>query len=381
MKSKIKIAVFVDWFFPAYKAGGPIVSVVNMVTSLSRDFDFYIITSDRDLGDDKAFDNIQTDTWLEKDFYHVMYLSPENQNYKFYQTLFKKVKFDIIYLNSLFSFRFTILTLLAARKFSFSKKILAPRGMLSKQAFSKKKFKKKIFILSSKLLNIFNGIIFHSTNNNEKEDIRFFFRNNQIITASNIPKSIHNKNISKTEKNINFLKLVSIARISEEKNTLYSLKILSFIRAYNIIFDLYGTIVDNNYWNECKKIILQLPENIKVQYKGTIASSEVIKIFSEYHFSFMPSIGENFGHSIFESMSAGTPVIISNNTPWKNLEELNIGWDISLDDKQKFIDTIYYCSNMEQNEYDFMSEKVFKFAQNYIENSDLIYNTKKLFEL
>lgn len=94
----------------------------------------------------------------------------------------------------------------------------------------------------------------------------------------------------------------------------------------------------------------------------------------------MPSIGENFGHSIFESMSAGTPVIISNNTPWKNLESLNIGWDISLENEHKFADTIIYCSKMNQEEYDSMSEKVFKFAQDFIKNSNLINKTKKLFE-
>ena len=35
---------------------------------------------------------------------------------------------------------------------------------------------------------------------------------------------------------------------------------------------------------------------------------------------FLPSKGENFGHIIMESLAASTPVIISDLTPWKDLE-------------------------------------------------------------
>ena len=44
-----KILIFIDWFTPAVKAGGPISSVENMVNFLAEAFEFYIITGAKDL--------------------------------------------------------------------------------------------------------------------------------------------------------------------------------------------------------------------------------------------------------------------------------------------------------------------------------------------
>lgn len=44
----------------------------------------------------------------------------------------------------------------------------------------------------------------------------------------------------------------------------------------------------------------------------------------------MPTFNENYGHAIVESFVAGLPVVISDRTPWRNLEKINAGWDIPL---------------------------------------------------
>jgi hypothetical protein len=43
-----KVLIFIDWFAPGYKAGGPITSNVNIVEHLSDKLDFYVITSSFD---------------------------------------------------------------------------------------------------------------------------------------------------------------------------------------------------------------------------------------------------------------------------------------------------------------------------------------------
>lgn len=45
---KPTILIFIDWYKPGYKAGGPIRSVSNMVDALKDDFQFYIITRNTD---------------------------------------------------------------------------------------------------------------------------------------------------------------------------------------------------------------------------------------------------------------------------------------------------------------------------------------------
>ena len=82
-----KVVVFIDWFLPGYKAGGPIRSVANIIDHLGSEFEFYIITSDRDLGDSLPYENIVTDQWQIKKDYNVIYLSAKNRNKVFVHEL------------------------------------------------------------------------------------------------------------------------------------------------------------------------------------------------------------------------------------------------------------------------------------------------------
>ena len=129
MTHKKKILVFVEWFVPAFKAGGPVKSVSNLINALHTKFDFYVITSDRDFGDKEAFSSIPENTWIGTSTYRVMYLSPMFRTVMTYQKVMNEVKPDILYFNSLFSFNFTLLPLWVART-SNATKVLAPRGML-----------------------------------------------------------------------------------------------------------------------------------------------------------------------------------------------------------------------------------------------------------
>jgi glycosyltransferase involved in cell wall biosynthesis len=88
----------------------------------------------------------------------------------------------------------------------------------------------------------------------------------------------------------------------------------------------------------------KLPKTCRINFCGPIENSFVREKLMKYHLLFLPSKSENFGHVIAESLSVGTPVLISNNTPWRSLESKNIGWDFPLDQKENFIQIIedYY---------------------------------------
>ena len=72
MKKK-KILIFIDWFIPAYKAGGPIQSVSNMVTHLKSEFDFWIYTSNSDLNEPLSLPSKSLNKWIKKDDFNIMY--------------------------------------------------------------------------------------------------------------------------------------------------------------------------------------------------------------------------------------------------------------------------------------------------------------------
>src|SRR5699024_8536433 len=127
----------------------------------------------------------------------------------------------------------------------------------------------------------------------------------------------------------------------------------------NVSLDVYGPIEDTSYWERCKNDIRKLPSNIRVDYKGLIPHNLVLSTFEKYHFFLFPTHGENFGHVISESLISGTPVIISDQTPWRNLDKRQVGWDISLQNKNKFTKVLNETLDLEQNEYQVMSEAAF----------------------
>ncbi len=382
MSEKKKILIFIDWFLPGYKAGGPVRSIANITEHLSEDFIFKIITTDTDYSENIPYSSVKSNEWNTlSENVSVYYLSKDKLKIKTIKKLIKDTSFDIAYINGIYSFYFSILPLLILRK-SEKKIIVASRGMLSEQAFSSKNIKKTIFLKFAGIFNLYKNVIFQATEKTEAENIKETINQyKKIITVSNLPQKTGYLKNKRRNKKQGSLKLVSIARISPEKNTLYAIQILRQLKYDGKIeFDLYGSVYNENYWHKCKEIIKTLPENISVNYKNSIENYKVHETFSKYHFSFMPSKGENFGHSILESFSAGCPVITSKNTPWQNLEEKGIGWDINLSNKEEFVKIIEKCADMSEKEYNSMSENTFNFAKKFSEKSQAITDTKKMFD-
>ena len=63
------VLVAIDWYLPAYRAGGPIRSIANLVAALGDEIDFRIVCGNRDLGDSQDLP-IQTEIWT-RCCYHV----------------------------------------------------------------------------------------------------------------------------------------------------------------------------------------------------------------------------------------------------------------------------------------------------------------------
>lgn len=371
LKEKKSILIFIDWFTPGYKAGGPVSSIVNLVSSLSDLYQFYILTSNCEYLENEPYTNIESNKWVHFDTnIKVFYAEKAQISVKLIKNALQQIDFDIAYVNGIYSFYFSILPLYLLKNTN-KKLIVAARGMLSAQAFTAKSFKKKLFLKIIKHSRLYKNCIFQATTAYEAGEIkRLNLGMKDIVVIPNLPKKIENTAREQNTKNTGMLNLVNIARISKEKNTKYALEILVFTKySGKINFDIYGSVYDKWYWNECLEIIDKLPENIQVNYCNTIESENVIATFAKYHFSFMPSKGENFGHSILESLISGTPVIISKNTPWQNLPECNAGWDIDLNEKETFCKTIQSCINMSDAEYKAMVISAKQYASQIIEKS------------
>jgi len=140
------------------------------------------------------------------------------------------------------------------------------------------------------------------------------------------------------------LRVVFLSRIARNKNLDYALQILAECKT-TVGFDIWGTIEDTGYWRTCEKLMQNMPGNIQVSYRGVADHGDVLKILAAYDLLFLPTRGENYGHVIAESMSAGTPVLVSDQTPWRDLAKHGVGWDLPLDkDGSAFLQAIETAS-------------------------------------
>lgn len=375
---KKKILVFIDWYLPGYKAGGPIRSCANLVAHLSDEFDFFLVARDSDYMDAIPYSSINKNTWNKlPDGSCVFYISEDNLQLSVIKKLIKEINADTIYLNSVYSFYFTIIPLWLINKRE-SKVIVSVRGMLAPSAIAIKSFKKKLFLFFSKAVGLFDDVIFQATSEDEKKQIENIFPKSQIKIAANLSRKISKQNINKIIKSQGEVRLLNVARIAPEKNLLFALEVLKSVKC-KVAFDFFGPMYDNSCWEKCKNAIANLPSNITASYKGVADGEKIFELMESYHFLFLPSRGENFGHIILEAMSAGLPVIISDKTPWKNLEEKKIGWDISLNDCAKFSDTIEKCAAMTNDEYETYSKSAIDFASVYINDKEKIKSSRQLF--
>ena len=214
-------------------------------------------------------------------------------------------------------------------------------------------------------------------NRRSKEIEKNFGPKTPIVTISNLPKKL-NASGGKI-KNENALNLCFISRISEKKNLTFALEILSKITDKKINYNIYGPLEDKIYWNKCEAIIQNLPANINVVYKGTISPADIEEVLSNEHMMFLPTLNENFGHSIVESLLCGCPVIISDQTPWNDLEEFNAGFAISLHDKQKFIESVIGCAQLDQKAFSEMSQNAINYISKKIDLDLITGQYKTLF--
>ena len=129
----------------------------------------------------------------------------------------------------------------------------------------------------------------------------------------------------------------------------------------------------------CNSLIEQLSSNIKVNIKAPVNSFSVVALLQEYHFLVQPSFGENFGHSIFEAFLSGIPVIISDRTPWRDLQQKKIGWDLNIDYDEKWLEVINRCIEMNDTEYKILSKHAIDFSISYRKSNKNVQKIKQFF--
>ncbi|MCY7290672.1 MAG: glycosyltransferase [Ferruginibacter sp.] len=366
------IFISIPWFLPAYKAGGPIQSIVNLVNNFSENVAYYIFCGDTDLNND-PLQNITKGEWVQYNNHTKIWYAQQENLSDTLATQIECIKPDVLYIIGLFNWHFNIVPLLFCKA---DKKILSVRGMLHPGALSQKQLKKRIFLAALKIFGIAGKTIFHATDETEAAFIKKEFGTKATIrVATNFAKTIIKKEPLK--KTAGSLQMLTTALISPMKNHLQVLKALMFCNG-NISYNIYGPIKDTAYWELCTKQIEKLPQNVSVKYHGEILPTQVENILAQHHVFIMPSKSENFGHAIAEALVAGKPVITSNATPWNGLQYHNAGINVE-PTENAIADAINFFTSLNNDEYKNDAEAASTYAESKLNLAEKINAYRNLF--
>jgi glycosyltransferase involved in cell wall biosynthesis len=283
----------------------------------------------------------------------------------------REVSPDVVFISGLFSYPFAALPLRLARKLPSPPRVLiAPRGMLASGALATKAIKKTAFIAALRITGLFDGITWLAVTPQEADDVRAAIGERvSVEVAMDLPRPPE-RGFTARDKRPGEVRLCFLARIVRNKNLLEAIRLVKRVdQTYKVHLDIFGPAEDVRYWQECYLEMQQLPDHVSIEYRGAVEYERIGEILALSHFLLLPTRFESFGYVIVESLAAGCPVIISDKTPWRDLRQRRIGWDLPLSKPEAFVRAIEEAAAMDTEAFREWSGAAHSFFKEYLEEN------------
>jgi glycosyltransferase involved in cell wall biosynthesis len=359
----MRLMALVDYYLPGFKGGGPVRSVSRLIERLAGDAECFVVTRDRDLGDAQPYAGIPRARWLPLRSARVFYADRRHTTGQAIRAIVADVRPDVVYLNSYFSkFARIVLRLHARGRLAGAAVVVAPRGEFSPGALGLKAAKKRLYLTAARFWGLHRDITWHLTSERERAEVETALGSGVQAFISPPDLDVINHVVPRRTKTSGAASFAFISRIVPKKNLLGAIGSLQVVRG-RATLTIHGPMEDAAYWRRCQEAIARLPAHVRVDCAGPVPYERVFDVLSHHHFLLLPTLGENFGHIIAVGLGAGCPVLLSDQTPWMDLETHAAGWIIPLDNARRWQDTVQQCVDMTDEEFHAMSQR----ARAYIE--------------
>lgn len=344
-----KILILMGRYLPGYKDGGPIRTISHLVEMLGDEYAFFIACLDRDHGDVTPYPGVRPGSWQAVGKAKVWYVAPggftEGQILKLAEGM------DLIYLCSFYDDYGRRTLNLKHRGELQIPVVLASMGVFSEGALKQHALKKRLYIAACKRTGLFNDICWSVSSEREAQELQKIIGRDAVYVVAEDPpgtrvpgrpgvQDVHShevpgkRTITSTEsQKTPPLRIVFLSRISPKKNLLGAIEALREVR-HAFEFTIYGPCEDKHYWRKCQARLKRCP--FSWVYAGEVAPDKVQDVLAAQDVFLFPSLGENYGHVIFEALSAGCIPIISDRTPWAEIQERHAGYMLPPEDLRAF---------------------------------------------
>jgi len=342
------VVILLGAYWPGHESTGPNLSVRSMCQALCDRFDFRIVSRDRPFSGGQAIG--QVGIWHQTEYASLRYLPIGPFGARGLTELLSQTRHDLLVLNGFFDREFTIPFLIARklRRVPDVPVLLSPRGELTSGALSLKTRRKTFLRKLSKPLQLHLGVHFHATSELELLDIRRVLPSNPCSLAPNF-RSLFQLPPALPRPSGLPLRLAFVGRITPVKRLDFAIQALikAGVPAH---LDIFGPVSDPAHWQLCSSLMALSPAGVTVAYRGELPNADVPAAMAAHDALLLPSMSENFGHAIFESLAAGTPVIIGDQTPWRGLHAKRAGFDLPVQDLEAFSGAIRQMAIMSESE-------------------------------
>ena len=335
--TKPRVLVFVDYYLPGFKAGGPIPSVSRII-EMADQCEFRVVTRDRDLGDSEPFSGVTPRSLKSLGRAQVIHIRSRFKDWWWMRQEIKAWKPDAYYFNSIHSLISTLIPLMLLRLHLLPKVktvVIAPRGEFGFGALSLKSRKKSSFKPMMRWL-IPADVTWHASSPDEVDQIKSWVGSHSVSKCAFVvaPDPAIEPAEAASTGPMNQTVITFASRIDRMKGLDRANRIVGIVgRNTEFTWNIQGSVTDRKYLLEIEDQLSQMPANVKVIRNEAFNPDDSQRIFANSTAFVFPTLGENFGHVIAEALSVGCPVLLTADTPWRDLVNNGAGKIIDSDEQ------------------------------------------------
>jgi len=311
-----RVLVLAPSFYPAVRSGGPAISITNLARDASKDYRVDVVAPDRDLGGAEPFQGLSgRRVSLGAGSIYYLDLSSPRQISSLLSRL-RKNHYDLVVLNSVWNAKLSIIPSLLIRVgvLDADNVVLFPRGELEVGAIALKRHKKRFF--GSLVRRAHEHVVTHvaTTSSSETSRATAWFPEARVVRSTNQPDPVP---FSHQRAN-GPLRVVALGRVHPTKGLLELVRALEGA-PLSMQLTIAGPIEDQGYWRDCLRSLSSLQGSIVWDYVGLVSRAQATKLVQDSDLLVSLTLGENFGHTIAESLQAGCSVVTTHTTPWTRI--------------------------------------------------------------
>jgi len=211
--------------------------------------------------------------------------------------------------------------------------MISLRGALNPNALSHSRWKKNVVASLFDNKSLKGARCLHATSTEEYRAIRAYGLKNPVAIIPNGVETSRSPRLSRSY----FLRKY---HIPEDRHILLYLSRISWEKGLEDLAKAWGNIAGDfadwelvvagqgkqDYLSKVKGLFDNGPGSDRVRWLGFLTGADKLAAYASAGLFVLPSHTENFSLATAEALSAGIPVIATQGTPWRELQEKECGW-------------------------------------------------------